>query len=172
MQAAGSSTELSPHACQIPLPEPKRKCRSRAQESYVAERVPAPCLLLISPLVPGRVRVLVGGGGPGLTGGLLTPGSGKVSSPFPNLSAHVCEAPGQSPMHTHSRAHGLEFSPLIPLRPHRTSWAELTPPTSARPCPEPGVFARPHIPDPEAQSTGCTSQLWRPPAPQSLTGNL
>lgn len=92
--------------------------------------------------------------------------------PFSNLSAPVCEAPGQSPMHTHSRAHGLEFSPLIPLRPHLTSWAELTPPTSASPCPEPGVFARPHIPDPEAQSTGCTSKLWHPPAPQSLTDDL
>lgn len=105
-------------------------------------------------------------------GGLLTLGSGKVSSPFSTLSAPVkgdqthrpelLRGPWPEP-HAHSHAHGLEFSPLIPLHPHLTSRAELTPPMTARPCPEAGVFARPHIPDPEAQSTGCKSKLWRSP---------
>lgn len=124
MQAAGSSTELSPHACQIPLPEPKRKCRSRAQESYVAERVPAPCLLLISPLVPGRVRVLVGGGGPGLTGGLLTLGSGKVSSPFPtclHLSARPLARAPCILTHVHVDLSSLPSSPCGPTRPRGLS---------------------------------------------------
>lgn len=152
-----------------------------AQESCVTECVPAPCVLLIPPPVPGRVRVLVGRGGPALTGVLLTLGSGKVSSPSPALSAPVKGDPTHRPellrgpwpeSQARSRVHGLAFSPLIPLRPHLTSWAELTPPMTARPCPGPGVFARLHIPDSEAQSAGCTSTLWDLPAPQSLTDDL
>lgn len=114
-------------------------------------------------------------------GVLLTLGSGKVSSPSPALSAPVKGDPTHHPellrgpwpeSQARSRVHGLAFSPLIPLQPHLTSWAELTPPTTARPCPGPGVSARLHIPDSEAQSTGCTSTLWHLPAPQSLTDDL